>query len=58
FKRVSHTWDHVEIHLRGVPVEQRIVCPHPVYKALGLVLDHVIHFKNHVARVHEINLRP
>jgi hypothetical protein len=51
-------WDHVEIHLRGVLAEQQIVCPHSICKAQALVLDHVMHFKNHVARVHKINLRP
>jgi len=59
FNRVSHIWDHVKgVHLRHVLVEQRIICHHPVYKAKGLVLNNVIHFKNHVATVHEIDLRP
>jgi hypothetical protein len=59
FKRVSHMWDHVEdVHLSKVPAEQRIICHHPVCKTQGLVLDHVMHFKNHVARVHKIDLRP
>jgi len=59
FRRVSHMWDHVEnIHLRGVPAEQRIPCDHPVCKAQGLVLDNVKLFKNHVAIVHEVDLRP
>ncbi|PMD60550.1 uncharacterized protein K444DRAFT_528197, partial [Hyaloscypha bicolor E] len=59
FNRVSHMWDHVEnVHLSKVPAEQRIICYHPVCKAQGLVLDHVMHFKNHVARVHKIDLRP
>ncbi|KAH6717379.1 FluG domain-containing protein [Leptodontidium sp. MPI-SDFR-AT-0119] len=56
FNRVSHMWDHVEnVHLSKVPAEQRIICYHPVCKAQGLVLDHVMHFKNHVARVHKID---
>jgi hypothetical protein len=32
--------------------------PQPCTKAPGLVLDHVMHFKNHVAKVHKVNLRP
>jgi hypothetical protein len=59
FKRVSNMWDHVEdVHLSKVPAKQRIICDHPVCKAQGLVLDHVMHFKNHVATVHQIDLRP
>jgi hypothetical protein len=59
FKRVSHMWDHVEnIHLRGVPTEWRIICHHPVCKAEGLVLEDIQLFKNHVATVHEVKLRP
>jgi hypothetical protein len=59
FNRVSHMWDHVEdVHLRHVSSEQRIICHHPVCKAEGVVLNNVMHFKNHVARVHEIDLRP
>ncbi|KAH9204046.1 hypothetical protein DL95DRAFT_529410 [Leptodontidium sp. 2 PMI_412] len=59
FRRASHMWDHVEnIHLRDVPAEQRIICHHPVCKAEGLILDGVILFKNHVATVHEVHLRP
>jgi hypothetical protein len=59
FRPVSHMWDHVEnIHLRGVPAEQRIICHHPIYKAEGLVLRSVQHFKNHVATVHKVDLRP
>jgi len=59
FNRVSHMWDHVEnVHLSKVPAGQRIICRHPVCKAQGLVLDNVILFKNHVAEVHEIDLRP
>jgi hypothetical protein len=59
FRRVSHMWDHVEnIHLRGVPAEQRIICHHPICKAEGLPLNGVQHFKNHVATVHKVDLRP
>lgn len=59
FRRVSHMWDHVEnIHLRKVPAEQRIICYHPICKAEGLLLNNVMHFKNHVATVHKVDLRP
>ena len=59
FRRVSHMMDHVEnLHLRKQPAKQRLICHHPMCKAEGLVLNHVMHFKNHVARVHRINLRP
>jgi hypothetical protein len=52
-------WDYIEdIYLSKEPARQRIICDHPVCKAQGLVLDYVMHFKNHVARVHKINLRP
>lgn len=58
FRRVSHMWDHVvNVHLRKLPVEQPIICPHPVCKAQGFVFNHAKYFKNHVARIHEINLR-
>lgn len=57
FKRVSHMWDHVEdVHLRRA--HEVPTCGHPVCKAKGLVLKNVMHFKNHVATVHGINLRP
>jgi hypothetical protein len=50
--------DHVEkLHLRKQPEGQRIICHHPVCKAEGLVLDSVMHFKNHVAIVYKISLR-
>jgi len=52
-------WDHVEnIHLREVPAEQQIICPHPLCKAEGLQLNGVMHFKNHAATVHKVDLRP
>jgi hypothetical protein len=59
FPRVSHMMDHVEnLHLSKQPADQRIICSHPVCKACGLVLNNLMHFKNHVARVHKISLRP
>lgn len=52
-------WDDVDnIHLRDVPAEQPIFCPHPICKAEGLELNGVMHFKNHVATVHIVELRP
>ena len=58
FRRVSHMMDHVEnLHLREISVNERIICHHPVCKAEGLILNNVMHFKNHVATVHKINLR-
>jgi hypothetical protein len=59
FRRVSHMMDHVEnLHLSKQAADQRIICHHPVCKAEGLVLNNVMHFKSHVARVHGISLRP
>jgi Protein of unknown function (DUF3435) len=59
FKRVSHMWDHVEdVHLSKLTAEGPFICHHPVCKARGWVVNKVMWFKNHVARVHEINLRP
>jgi len=48
--------DHVESHLRKEPAEI-IACRHPVCMAEGLVLNNVMHFKNHVQLVHGITLR-
>jgi hypothetical protein len=57
-RRVSHMMDHVEnLHLSKQPADQRIVCHHPVCKADGLVLNHMMYFKYHVATVHGISLR-
>lgn len=57
FKRVSHMWDHVEnLHLKHL--DQQIPCDHPVCKAQGVVLNSVMLFKSHVARVHKVELRP
>lgn len=58
-RRVSHMWDDVDnIHLRDVPAEQPIFCSHPICKAEWLQLNDVMHFKNHVATVHKVDLRP
>jgi hypothetical protein len=57
FKRVSHMWDHIEnLHLKHL--DQQIACDHPVCKAQGVVLNSVMLFKNHVAIVHKVDLRP
>jgi hypothetical protein len=50
--------NHVVSHLEGVPASQRISCRHPVCQSEGLVLNDLQHFKNHVATVHGITLRP
>lgn len=58
FRRVSHMIDHVEdLHLRHISVNERITCHHRLCRAEGLVLRNIMHFKNHVATVHKINLR-
>jgi hypothetical protein len=60
FCRTSVMMDHVENHLKKrlqkYPSSSKIGCDHPVCKARGLVLKDVMHFKNHVATVHHINL--
>jgi len=59
YKRPSHMIDHVErAHLQKIPPGQQIHCDHLVCKSEGLVLNNIMHFKNHVARVHRISLRP
>ena len=59
FRRVSHMMDHVEdLHFSKLSVGQIMTCYHPVCKAEGLVLTGVTHFKDHVAKVHGISLRP
>ncbi|PVH69725.1 hypothetical protein DL98DRAFT_438431, partial [Cadophora sp. DSE1049] len=51
--------DYVEnIHLRNVLAEQQIICYHSICKAKGLILNGVVLFKNHIARVHKVRLRP
>jgi hypothetical protein len=58
YKRPSHMMDHVErAHLQKIPPGQQIDCYHPVCKSEGLVLNNIMHFKNHVANIHRINLR-
>lgn len=60
FSRVSHMMTHVEnCHLRTLLPQERPVCQHPhcFSKGKGLLFDSIMLFKNHVARVHKINLR-
>jgi hypothetical protein len=57
FKRVSHMWDHVEnLHLKYL--DELISCGHPICKAQGVAFNTVMFFKNHVATVHKVDLRP
>ena len=48
--------DHVESHLRIEP-GPTIAYRHPVYKAIGEVLEKVGKFKLHVKEKHDITLR-
>jgi Protein of unknown function (DUF3435) len=57
FCRPSVMMDHVDRHLQQLPAQQRILCRHPVCKSNMVFLEDVIHFKNHVERVHGIRLR-
>lgn len=49
--------NEVEKHLQSFLPADEVPCPHPQCKAAGLVLSSVMHFKNHAATVHKINLR-
>ena len=50
-------WDHVEnLHLKYV--DELIFCDHPICKAQGVAFNTVMLFKNHVATVHKVDLRP
>jgi len=50
--------DHVEnVHLRKQAADQRIICHHPICKAQALVLNNVMHYKNHVQVTQGISLR-
>jgi hypothetical protein len=58
YSRPSKLMDHVEsAHLRKIPEHQAISCRHPVCVSSGLVLNNLMHFKNHVQRIHGISLR-
>jgi hypothetical protein len=47
--------DYVKSHLQKEPVEI-IACCYPICIAKGLVLNNVVHFKNHVQLVYSITL--
>ena len=58
YSRASDMTRHVErAHLRGLPLNERIDCRHPICKSSGLVLSSIMQFKRHVATVHGISLR-
>jgi hypothetical protein len=56
FSRPAKIMDHIESHLYKEPAET-VAYRHPVYKAKGLVLNSIIHFKDHMEMVHGIRLR-
>jgi hypothetical protein len=43
-------------YLQKIPPGQQIDCYHLVCKSKGLVLNNIMHFKNHVANIHGISL--
>jgi hypothetical protein len=56
--RPSKMMDHVEsAHLRKISAHQTISCLHPVCQSAGLVLNNLMHFKNHIQSVYGISLR-
>jgi hypothetical protein len=55
FSCLAKIIDHVKSYLQKQLV-RRIACCHPVCKAERLVLNNMMHFKNHVARVCKISL--
>jgi hypothetical protein len=58
YSRPSKLMDHVEsAHLCKIPEHQAISCRHPMCMSSGLVLNNLMHFKNHVQRIHGISLR-
>src|SRR5438045_4398387 len=58
FCRPSKMMDHVErAHLRGIVADRKISCRHPVCQSSRLVLNNLMHFKNHVTTVRGITLR-
>lgn len=57
FTRTSKMMTHVERHLEEVARNNQYCCDHPVCKSEGVILENIIHFKNHVERVHGIRLR-
>jgi hypothetical protein len=60
FSRPAKMMDHVEAHLRREQAEtgsKKVKCRHPVCEVAGLILKHVMDFKNHVESVHGVRLR-
>lgn len=49
--------NHMDSHLKDIPISQRISCTHPVCRSKGLMLKHLQHFKNHIQTIHDISLR-
>jgi hypothetical protein len=56
FSKPDKMMDHVERHLQK-KAAGAFECCHPVCRAEELLLNNVIHFKNHVEMVHGIRLR-
>jgi hypothetical protein len=57
YSRPAKMMDHVEGHLRGLSPDAKVPCWHPHCRSGGVVLDGVMHYKNHVSTVHDIALR-
>ncbi|KAI9709018.1 MAG: hypothetical protein M1828_002552 [Chrysothrix sp. TS-e1954] len=58
YARPAKMMDHVEKdHLREVNGSSAIACPHPTCRSDGIILQGVLHLKNHVQRVHGVTMR-
>jgi Protein of unknown function (DUF3435) len=57
YSRPAKMMDHVEGHLRGLSPDAKVPCWHPHCRSGGIILDGVMHYKNHVITVHDIALR-
>ncbi|OBT53129.1 hypothetical protein VE04_05757 [Pseudogymnoascus sp. 24MN13] len=58
FCRPATMMNHVErIHFKGLNPKAKIECHYPRCKSLGVVLEHLQHFKSHIQLVHNITLR-
>lgn len=44
-------------HLTEIKESERMSCDHPKCRAEGVKLEHLDHFRSHVARVHNVQLR-
>lgn len=53
-KMMDHTEDH---HLKQLALDAQIPCPHPTCQKTEVLLDGVLHLKNHALGVHKIKLR-